>query len=212
MTKRHELAGKKIGKWTVLEYIGDSRWRVRCDCGAIEDRDAWSLEHGQTFGCRKCRRPRNELIYTPEYHVWSDMFQRCYNPKERQFKNYGARGIRVCKRWSGKGGFMRFYNDMGQRPVKGYQLDRIDNNGDYSPENCRWASSKENNRNRGNNRLIKIDDEEKCLSEWCEHFGKKVSCVTGRLERGWSIEDALKKPVNEKVWANRQKIYLGVEE
>lgn len=203
--KRHELAGKRFGAWTVLEYVGDSYWKVQCDCGSIAERDAYSLEQGLSLGCKRCRHHRDELLHTPEHHVWKDLFDRCYNPNERGFKNYGGRGIKVCERWHGKDGFRNFLEDMGKRPSKHHQLDRIDNDTSYSPENCRWATRKENNRNRGDNRIIEMDGEKKCLTEWCEIYNIRKDCVAGRLARGWSVDEAFKKPINEKVWAKRRK-------
>lgn len=148
---------------------------------------------------------KHGMSHSPEYCVWRDIIQRCCNPKEPNYKRYGARGIKICDKW--RHSFEQFYKDVGQRPCKSYELDRINNDGDYEPRNVRWVNKKQNNRNRRNNKWFTIDGETKCLSEWCEMYNKKFGCVDGRLKRGWDIKRALIEPVNRKVWANRKPIW-----
>jgi hypothetical protein len=125
---------------------------------------------------------------TKEYHSWRAMVARCTNKKLPDYDRYGGRGIKVCDRWLNS--FENFYTDMGDRPP-GMTLDRIDNDGDYTPENCRWATWREQSRNRRDNRLI----EGKSMVEWCEDNDLSYDAVGYRLHRllrnGMSDEDAV---------------------
>ena len=132
---------------------------------------------------------------TPEYMTWNRIKGRCYNKNKQGYKNYGGRGIKVCNRWLES--FDNFYEDMGKRP-DGYEIDRVDNNGDYSPDNCRWVTSKENRRNRRSSKLIEFEGEVKNLSAWAEEYGVNYIAVHQRLNRGWSIRKSLQTPTEGK--------------
>lgn len=126
--------------------------------------------------------------YRPEYKIWGTMIQRCTNPSSSMYKNYGARGIKVCDRWSDKEtGFINFYKDMGERPVDEdgtpYQIDRIENSKGYSPENCRWVTPKDNARNKSNNNTFLVYGEPMCLKQLCEIFKINRNSVTNRVKR-----------------------------
>lgn len=137
---------------------------------------------------------RHGMANTPEYRSWQDMHSRCSNPKDISFANYGGRGIAVCARWSS---FPHFYADMGARPGPNYSLDRYpDNNGDYSPGNCRWATQGQQLRNTRRTRNFTLYGMTKCLKDWCHDFGKEPQLVSKRLKLGWTIEDALTMPVD----------------
>ena len=127
---------------------------------------------------------------TRERKTWNDMIQRCRNPNSKDYKNYGGRGIKVCERWHE---FEGFYEDMGDKP-DGMSLDRIDNDGDYRPSNCRWATAKTQCRNRRGNRMLTYDGQTKCASAWAEVVGTTPSALHMRLVRGWSVERALTTP------------------
>jgi hypothetical protein len=129
---------------------------------------------------------------TPEYCCWQAMIQRCINPHRRGYENYGGRGISVCDRW--RTSFENFTADMGPRPP-GHSLDRIDNDGNYEPGNCRWATNTVQLRNRGNNRLVTFNGETLTISEWAEKLNVHKNTLTNRIDRGWSVDDAFTKPV-----------------
>jgi len=114
---------------------------------------------------------------SPTYQAWAAMRHRCLRPSNPRFADYGGRGITVCERWSS---FAAFLSDMGERP-NGMQIDRIDNDGNYEPSNCRWATAKEQTRNRRNNRLLTIDGATKCLAQWSELSGVGYAVIRARL-------------------------------
>jgi hypothetical protein len=127
---------------------------------------------------------------TRVYVAWSSMHSRCRYPTATGYRNYGGRGIGVCDRWQS---FLTFLADMGEPPV-GMSLDRIDGDDDYSPENCRWATKKEQNRNQRDLRYYTHDGETMCMSAWAERFGLSWGLLRGRLARGWTIERAIASP------------------
>lgn len=131
----------------------------------------------------------------PAYQVWADMKQRCLNPKVPQYHNYGGRGITVCDRWLSS--FENFLIDMGEKPA-GKSIDRINNDGNYEPGNCRWATSKEQRDNQRTTHLIEIQGVTKPLRDWARDYGIHETTIHGRLRRGWDIESAVKTPVSEK--------------
>lgn len=133
---------------------------------------------------------------SPEYMVWGTMIQRCENARNRKYPLYGGRGIRVCDRW--RRSFTAFIDDMGKRPSPNHQLDRIDNNGDYCPENCRWATCRQNLQNTRRNRMLTHNGETLILSEWSRRTGLAVDCISWRLRHGWSVAKALTKKSQRK--------------
>lgn len=129
---------------------------------------------------------------TLEYNTWHAMKKRCNCPTSVDYPDYGGRGIKVCERWSA---FANFLADMGERPTAKHTLDRIDNEGDYTPENCRWATLIEQARNKRNNRLLTHAGEALTLPEWSERTGIETGTLFARLRRGWSAERTLCTPV-----------------
>jgi hypothetical protein len=119
------------------------------------------------------------------------MKDRCYNKKNLHFAEYGGRGITVCERWMD---FVNFYEDMGDRK-DGMTIDRINNDGNYEPGNCRWATRTVQQRNRRTNRLLTVDGETQCIAVFSEKYGIPFVTITSRLRRGWSDADAVKVPI-----------------
>lgn len=131
------------------------------------------------------------------------MKQRCYNPKVRNYNNYGGRGIEVCDRWLGKNGFENFLNDMGKRP-EGYSIDRIDNNIGYSPKNCRWASPKEQSHNKRNNKWYEYKGKRKLLKEWSKELGIPMRTLEERVRKGDYGEYLFRAPDTKKSLAAKK--------
>jgi hypothetical protein len=135
------------------------------------------------------------------YAIWKQMRQRCHNPNHPYYASYGGRGIQVCERW--RESFSAFVEDMGPRPSEAYSLDRIDNNGDYEPNNCRWATKQEQSKNRSGRRLLTARGETKMISEWAAELGVRIGLLDGRLRRGWSEEAAVLTPLL-RTWNRRR--------
>lgn len=124
---------------------------------------------------------------SPTYNSWRGMLGRCRNPGHASYPNYGGRGIQICSRWLE---FKNFLEDMGSRP-EGTTLDRIDVDGNYCPENCRWATNAEQARNRNANRILTYNGKSQCLSDWASELGIHPSSLSERLDSGWTLEQAL---------------------
>lgn len=138
--------------------------------------------HGESNGAGTGRT-------TPEYRAWQAMLNRCYNKNAAGYENYGGRGIRVCERW--RGSFECFLADMGRKPSPKHTLDRRENYGDYEPDNCRWATRLEQNRNTRHVHMLEIDGESRCVSEWSDISGTKRLTINSRLRRGWTPLEAV---------------------
>ena len=130
---------------------------------------------------------------TPEYEAWAGMKKRCLNPNFKSYNSYGGRGIKICQTWQNS--FEQFYKDMGPRPSFEHSVDRIDNNGDYTPNNCRWATRSEQSRNKSVTRLISFKGKTQCLTDWAKEKGLSKDVLWRRLKAGWSIERALTSPI-----------------
>lgn len=127
-----------------------------------------------------------------EYITWQNMRARCNNPKDASYSRYGGRGIRVCKRWDES--FTAFIDDMGWKPSPVYTIDRIDNDGDYEPGNCCWATPKEQANNRRSSTFLALDGVSMTIAQWSERTGLKPSAICQRLAYGWSVERTLTEP------------------
>lgn len=146
-------------------------------------------------------KPKHGLSYTLEYRAWQQMRLRCLDSEHAAYPGYGGRGITVCDRW--KDDVAAFVADMGLKPTPKHELDRIDNDAGYSPENCRWATRSENDRNRRNNRTIEFGGEVRSLAEWSERLGICGDTIVKRLDAGWGTERALTTPVRRKMSARQ---------
>lgn len=197
------MIGRRFGRLTVASSVEShkkySSWNCQCDCGESKVVIGFKLTSGSTrsCGCLRsettiARNIRHGLGHTPEYRTWSSMRARCGNPNYPDWKYYGGRGIKVCDRWLD---FAVFYADMGQKPTATHSIDRIDNNGPYSPDNCRWATIQEQRRNRSNCICLTFNSETKCVSAWAETTGISAGLLRYRIQAGWSVADVLTRPV-----------------
>ncbi len=141
------------------------------------------------------RNTKHGEYKSPEYAAWAAMKERCYRKKYHGYINYGGRGILVCARW--KDSFESFLLDMGRKPSIKYSLDRIDVNGDYCPENCRWATHKEQANNKNTNRILTYSGRTLNIQGWADIIGVSNRTILSRLRRGWSIEKTLSIPVKK---------------
>jgi hypothetical protein len=146
-------------------------------------------------GCPECgkekiseSRKTHGKTKSKEYAIWQTMKNRCYNPNYEYYHRYGGRGITICDRWLNS--FENFYSDMGEKPER-YSLDRINNDGNYCPENCRWATQKEQCNNKSNNVFLTIRGKTMSIKEWCEDAGQKYERARARLKRNWTPEQAI---------------------
>ena len=192
--KAVEIGGKRFGGWTAIHFAerrgARHYWLCRCKCGVVKviRKDNLTSGHTKSCGCDQGNEYHGKSGYAI-YGVWRSMVSRCHNKSHVDYKNYGGRGISVCVRW--RRSFENFYTDTSPRP-SGMSLDRIDNNGDYTAENCRWATRKQQNRNTRRNRVLTFNGESKCVSEWSEITGIRYHTIIGRIDRcGWSIDKAL---------------------
>lgn len=209
--------GDRYGRLSVVRELpvrrrpsgGTERWFLcRCECGNETDVRLSRLRSGKTRSCGCLIVPpkpspasyANRADYhgmegSPEHGIWRGIKARCYHPKARGYANYGGRGIKMCDRW--KSSFKAFYEDMGPRPSPEHQIDRSDNDKDYEPGNCRWATRAEQNRNRKDNRMLEFRGERMCMADWAKRFGMRNGTLSDRLARGMSVEEALTTPVRQ---------------
>ena len=185
MANKAELKGKKFGKLTVIrecESVKDKplRWVCLCDCGATTTVITNKLVQGKikSCGCWKSELCGNVHLthgsarvgnQSLEYVSWRHMKERCLNPKNKRYADYGGRGIKICEQWLGKEGFANFLSDMGRKPSPEHTLDRFPNNdGNYEPSNCRWGTDEQQNRNRRSNIWIEYNGEKNILKDWAK--------------------------------------------
>ncbi len=200
-----DLTGLSFDRLTVLNlsgYLGVViAYDCLCRCGIKVRIRGTNLTNGHTKSCgcaqqeSRCAPRKHGGSGTPEHRIWKDMRRRCRNPKNKRFKDYGGRGITICERW---GDFAKFREDMGRRPSPSHTLDRKDNDGHYTPENCRWATPLEQANNTRGNRYITHGDITMTLSQWERHLRLPSGTVRQRLWNGWSEEMALTTPIKQR--------------
>lgn len=197
----HDLTGRKFGNLTVLSrhHIGyDRRWyyECQCECGNISIVRSNALISGntQSCGCQKGHRDSHHKSKTRLYGIWIGMRDRCLNKNNKAYERYGGRSIIVCEEW--KNSFLDFEKwALAHGYAENLSLDRIDVNGNYSPNNCRWASPQEQADNKRNNILITIDCETHNLQQWCDIYNINRSTVNTRVRMcGWDYEKAITTP------------------
>lgn len=188
-----DIANRRFGRLTAVRFAGDGKWFCRCECGGSVTVITSNLTRGNTTSCGCAFREahfKHGMGRTALYHAWVAMRARCNNPNDAAFANYGGRGIKVCERWNE---FSNFLADMGARP-KGYQIDRIDNEGDYEPGNCRWVSPKANLNNKRSSHFLTWKGETLTITQWAERLGIHQRTLFNRIGRGWSMDRAMTAP------------------
>ena len=166
-----------------------------CGCGKPFIARTTHVKAGTTTQCRECFVPsgtRHGECGTPTWYSWQAMVTRCTNPNASDYQRYGGRGVTICREWHQ---YESFRQDMGARP-EGHTLDRIDNNGNYTPSNCKWSTSSQQARNTRRTAMIEHKGVSNCIAEWAEDLAMPVATLAARLSKGWSIEEALETPVD----------------
>ena len=197
-----DRTGKRYGKLLVLSlaYTKDKRafWTCQCDCGNIVVKMGNRLHYGLRSCSLSCAKTihgytRNGVKRIPEYNCWLAIKDRCYNPNNIEYQWYGGRGIRVCERW--RKSFLAFYEDMGTKPKGRYEIDRISNDGNYEPGNCRWVTRHQQARNRSDNHFVTFQGETLTVRDWSNRLGISFQGLSKRLKR-WSLKAAMTTPLN----------------
>lgn len=201
-----DLSGLVFGRLTVLGFVkinanGLTFWECKCACGGVTISNRNNLIRGtsKSCGCMVIKNMVAKIIKhgecfnykkSKEYRAWLSLRERCINSNSKDFYRYGGRGITVCDRWITS--FENFLNDMGRAPSPKHSIDRKNNEGNYEPENCRWANAFEQANNTRKNRLIEYKGEIKTISIWCRELGMKYQTVNKRLAKGQPINTAFK--------------------
>lgn len=200
--KALDLTGERFGSLTVQHFTerrgSQAMWLCRCDCGREAVKSLGNLRSGHTksCGCMRSivtseRKTTHGMCGSPTHKSWQSMLTRCMNQRNSKFKDYGARGIKVCDAWLT---FDGFFSDMGVRPL-GTTLGRIDNNGDYTPSNCEWQTITKQARNKRNTALFTHQGKSATIPEHCEQLGLNTSTVRSRIYTyGWTVDRALSTP------------------
>lgn len=213
--KRVDLTGKKFGRLTVIEKREPNKkrktsmWLCRCECGNEKIIASHDLKHG-TLSCG-CMLKENRESFKNKYRngkkinakntrilrIYNHMKQRCYNSNNSSYKNYGGRGITICKEW-----LENYYEFEKWSLENGYEdtltIDRIDTNKGYSPKNCRWATYKQQANNERTNHILEIDGIKHTVQEWSEIYKIKPNTIIYRIKRGWNVKRAVKEPVKSR--------------
>lgn len=211
--KSKDFSGKRFGRLTVLEYTGKQTksrnliWKCQCDCGTLVEVAGGHLTDDRTQSCGCLIKQITSERSTTHGHTknnkssstyisWRAMIDRCYRHKTNDYKNYGGRGISVCERWMD---FNLFLEDMGERPI-GFQIDRIDCNGNYEPSNCRWATIKQQSINKRTNKKLNFEGITMTIAEWSEKTGIPRDTLWHRVYTAkWQVHKALTEPLRKRI-------------
>lgn len=199
-----DMTGQKFGRMTALEFFAGGggkkpKWLCRCECGIEKKVTGYQLRSGKTKSCGCLRNDKSSERFTrlntkhghtgtPSYHVWGEMMRRCERTTHVRYVDYGGRGIKVCERWRT---YESYLADMYPKPGPGYSMDRIDNDGDYSPDNCRWATHGEQARNKRTSVLIEHEGQSKTAPEWSEIVGTLTATILWRHHQGWTSHEVM---------------------
>ena len=203
MSNLKDLTGQTFGRLTVIERAennkyNQARWKCSCECGNITIVQSANLIKGTTKSCGCLKKEiQHHKSNTRLFSIWASMKKRCYNPKHNHYDRYGGRGIAMCEDWQNN--FLSFYN---WALTNGYNdnltIDRIDNNGNYCPENCKWNTKKDQVRNRSCTRLLTYNGKTQSIAQWADEIGIKYSTLSTRLRRNqWNVEKALKTQIKK---------------
>lgn len=205
------VVGSRYGRWVVrsasdpMFYGGypHSRWQCACDCGTIKIVKENSLKNGKSTSCGCLTIERTKDVHTkhgrsrsPEYRIWTAMIQRCHNPRNSRFKDYGGRGIIVCQEW--RESFDAFFEHMGMKPSSRHSIDRIKNDKPYGPRNCKWSLPHTQMTNRRNSFYVDVEGQQIALSDLAQSHHIPANTLRGRLVKGWPLDRALNEPVRPK--------------
>jgi hypothetical protein len=209
MATRGDLTGERFGRLAVIKYAGtnnhrESLWECKCDCGGSRVVRRGSLTSGDTSSCGCFRKEVMSTQYNGLKHgmskmrfydTWKQMLQRCTNTNNANYRSYGGRGITVCDKWQT---FEGFWEDMQDSYSDNLTIDRIDVNGNYEPDNCRWATRKTQRNNTRFNRFLTFYGLTLTLKQFSEKYGMSSKALDYRLKKGWDIEKALLTPIGSR--------------
>ena len=215
----YNLVGKKFNRLTVVKRLDNDKcgkrlWECICDCGNIKVLSSSLLINGYTKSCGclhsdllKERNKKHSLSKTYIYNTWNGIKARCYNKNNLSYDRYGGRGIKMCDRWLNS--FELFVSDIGERPSIKHSIDRIDNNGNYEPSNCRWATAGIQKRNQKCGVLLEYNGIIKNQTDWALFFKVKDSVISGHLKRGRTFSYIYEYLANGK-HLKRQKVHIDI--
>lgn len=220
--RMEDISGSSFGRLTVVRYSHKKgakfMWLCRCECGkqSIVSRSDLTTGHTASCGCLLIETTRARSIthgetangkVSKEFLTWCSMIGRCRRPSCKFYYRYGGRGIKVCKRWNS---FDNFLADMGRRPSPRHSLDRINNDGDYTPSNCRWATKMQQASNTSRNHWVSAFGVRKTLSQWSRRYGLGIPVIIRRLKMGWPPGVAVALPPQKLRRSYKEMLRLGI--
>lgn len=199
MPKLIDISGERFERLLVIERADVPKlkphWLCECDCGrrVVVNGSDLKLHKHRSCGCLHAEwvasnMTRHGLSKHRIYGIWQGMLRRCEVPSFKKFENYGGRGIKVCERWRK---FTAFAEDMGLPPTKSHTLDRINNDGNYEPENCRWATDTEQRNNRRDTFSLTFDGQTMSITQWADRLNTRPGSIKWRLQKGYSVDEVL---------------------